>query len=185
VNLVPAAGVALAVGLTCAATLRVGMSFAPRLPGDRVRLLIAAVVIVLSLPWLAAVLGFFFPGDVFMGEELFPTESGKPEAAVHLGEHHGLYGALILISSLVVSRVRPRGRLLRGWLLGVVAAVAGYGAINFAQDLWLEQVVKRGWIEWQIPSALQPGLDPVWLVTIGLSWLAWWLLSRERAILRA
>lgn len=184
INLVPAGGVALALGLTGAATRRVGVSFSPRLPGDRLRLLLAAIVLVLSLPWFAAELGFFLPGDVFMGEERFPTDGGQTEAAVHLGEHHGLFGALILVSSVVVSRVRPKERRLRGWLLVVTAALAGYGAINFAQDLWLEQVVKRGWVEWRIPSALQPGLDPVWLVTIALAGLAWWLLERERAILR-
>ena len=138
----------------------------------------------LSLPWLSALVGFSFPGDVFMGEELFRTSDGTLEAAVHLGAHHGLYGSLLLVTALAVSRVRPAGRRLRGWLLACTAALAGYGAINFAQDLWLEQVVKRGWVDWKIPSALLPDVDLMTLVTLALAGVAWWLLSRERAILR-
>jgi hypothetical protein len=165
--------------------LRAGISFQPRLPGDPVRLVIAVVVLLASLPWLSALLGFHLPGDVFMGEELFRIEDGSLEAAVHLGAHHGLYGALLLLTALAVSRVRPPGRRLRGWLLAATAGLAGYGAINFVQDLWLEQVWKRGWVDWRIPSALLPGLNAVTVVWLGLAAVAWWLVSRERAILRA
>ena len=31
-----------------------------------------------------------------------------------------------------------------------------YGSVNLAQDFWLEQVVKRGWTDEAIPSALRP-----------------------------
>jgi hypothetical protein len=184
VNVLPAAGVALALGLTAAAARRAGTSFEPRLPGDPLRLVIAAVVVVLSLPWLAAELGFQLPGDVFMGEEPMRTTGGGLEAAVHLGEHHGFHGALLLLSALALSRARVTGRRLRGWQLAWTAVLAGYGAINFAQDLWHEQLVKRGWVEWRIPSALYPDLEPVTLATLALVGLAAWLLAREGAILR-
>lgn len=183
-NALPAAGVALALGLTIAATTRAGMSFEPRLPGDPARLVIGAVVIVLSLPWIAAELGFHLPGDVLMGEEPFPTSDGGVEAAVHLGEHHGFHGSMLLLTALALSRVRPSGRGLRGCLLACTAGLAGYGAINLAQDFWHEQLVKRDWVEWRIPSALYPGLEPVTLATLALAGLAAWLISRERAILR-
>ena len=42
-------------------------------PAIRVRIVLAVVVLVLSLPWIAAELGFHLPGDVFMGQELFRT----------------------------------------------------------------------------------------------------------------
>ena len=35
------------------------------------------------------------------------------------------------------------------------------------QDYWNEQLVKRGWLDWKIPSALQPDLAPIWLVVLG------------------
>ncbi len=184
-NLIPGLGVVLALGLTIAAATREGVSFEPRLPGDPLRLVVAAVVLLVSLPWIAAELGFYFPGDMFMGEELFPTANkGELEAAVHLGEHHGFHGSLMLLSALVLSRVQAGGRL-RGWLLGATSALAGYGAFNAGQDFWQEQLVKRGTVHWKIPSGIYPGLHPVTLVTILLAGLAAWLLTREQAILRA
>ena len=156
----------------------------PRLPGDTVRIVLAAVVLVLSLPWISAELGFHLPGDLFMGQELFGTADGHLEAAVHLGEHHGWHGSLLLLSALVLSRVQSTGRL-RTWLLVGTAAVAAYGAVNATQDFWQEQLVKRGTVGWAIPSALYPGLKPVTLVTVLLAGLVAWLLTREQAILRA
>ena len=183
-NLVPGLGVAIALGLAVAAIRRAGMLFQPRLPGDPVRLVLAGVVLVLSLPWISAELGFHLPGSVFMGPELFRTADGHLEAAVHLGEHHGWHGSLLLLSALILSRVQAAGRL-RIWLLGATAGLAAYGAVNAAQDFWQEQLVKRGTVDWAIPSALYPGLKPVTLVTVLLAALAAWLLSREQAILRA
>jgi hypothetical protein len=83
----------------------------------------------------------------------------------------------------VLSRVQANGQL-GGWLLGACAALAAYGAINATQDFWTEQLVKRGTVDWAIPSAVYPGLKPVTLVTLLLGGLAAWLLTRERAILR-
>ena len=183
-NLVPGVGVALALGLTVAALRRAGSAVQPRLPGDPLRVVVAVVVLVLSLPWIAAELGFHLPGDLFMGQELFPTADGSLEAAVHLGEHHGWHGALMLLSALVLSRVQSGGRLRISLLVGT-AALAAYGAVNAAQDFWQEQLVKRGTVDWAIPSALYPGLKPVTLVTVMLAGLVAWLLAREQAILRA
>ena len=183
-NLVPGIGVVLALALAVAAWRRAGGSFQPRLPGDLVRVILAVVGLVLSLPWIAAELGFHLPGDVFMGQELFRQPDGHLEAAVHLGEHHGWHGSLMLLFALILSRVQAGGRLRIALLIGT-AALAAYGAVNATQDFWQEQLVKRGTFDWAIPSALYPGLKPVTLVTIALAGIAAWLLSREQAILRA
>lgn len=185
VNVVPAAGVAVALGLTVAATGRAGASFEPRLPGDVVRIGTAAGVGLLSLPWMAAAFGFHLPTDVFAGDELLERDDGRLEAAVHLGEHHGFHGALLLLTALALSRARPAAARLDAWLVIATAALVGYGGINFVEDLWHEQIVKRDWVEWKIPSALVPGAEPMTLVTVALAVIAWWLLRRERAILRA
>ena len=95
-NAVPALGVVIAAVLTVAATRRAGASFAPRRPWDVARLVLAAVVLLVSLPWITADLGFHFPGDLFMGEELGREKDGTLIAAVHLGHHHGLDGALLV-----------------------------------------------------------------------------------------
>ena len=62
-------------------------------------MIIVAVVLSISLPWLSAELGFHFPGDVFMGEGIIPEKDGTLIAAVHLGHHHGEDGALLLITA--------------------------------------------------------------------------------------
>ena len=180
VNALPAVGVALALGLTVAAALRASISVAPSLPADRLRIALGAAIGILSLPWLSAELGFHLPGDVFLGEEV---PAGEALAAVHLGHHHGLDGALLVASALLLSRRRPSGRS-GSFYIAYVSLAFGYGAMNFAQDLWQEQLVKRGWVDWSIPTALEPGPRPVWLAILALAGLAWWSLARERAILR-
>jgi hypothetical protein len=179
VNAIPALGVLLVVGLTVTATKRAGPSCAPRRPGDRARVVAAVVVLLLALPWVAAELGFHFPGDVFMGEELAREEDGRVIAAVHLGHHHGMDGALLFVTALLLSRMRvPQGRL-RIAVLGYLGLMLAYGGVNFAQDLWHEQIVKRGWTDTGIPSALLPGARPIWLVIVALAVLATLALLRE------
>lgn len=179
VNGVPAVGVVLALGLTAAATRHASRSPAPRRPADGVRLLLAALVLVLSLPWLAADLGVFLPGGVFLMDEVV-REGGETLAAVHLGHHHGLDGALVVLAGLLLSRVRVGGRLLGVAFRAYVALMLAYGATNMAQDLWHEQVVKRGWVDWQIPSALEPRVTVVWAVMIALAVCLGALLGREQ-----
>ncbi len=179
VNAIPAAGVVIAGGLTVAATRRVGSSFAPRRPWDGVRLGVAAAVILLSLPWITAEAGFHFPGDFFMGEELAPEKDGMLIAAVHLGHHHGMDGALLVLTALLLSRVRVESRRLRIAVLSYLGTMVAYGGVNFVQDLWHEQVVKRGWTDAGIPSALLPGWRPIWLVVVALAVLATLVMLRE------
>ncbi len=178
VNAVPAVGVALALGLTIAAARRVGAGFASRRPGDPARLAVAVVTLLVSLPWLAAELGFFLQGGVFLTAPLYREKSGEVLPAVHLGHHHGLDGALLLLSALLLSRMRlPKYGVA---YTAIVGSMAAYGAINCVQDTWHEQLVKRGWLTWDIPSALVPGVHWIWLVTIGLAGIATLVLLRER-----
>ncbi|MGH3135556.1 MAG: hypothetical protein ACRDPV_03570, partial [Gaiellaceae bacterium] len=64
-------------------------------------------------------------------------------------------------------------------VLGYLGAMLAYGGVNFLQDLWHEQIVKRGWTDTGIPSALLPGARPIWLVVIALAVLATLALLRE------
>jgi hypothetical protein len=178
-NAIPALGVAVAFVLTLLATRRAGAGFAPRRPGDPVRIAVAVLVLLLSLPWLTAGLGFYFPGDFFMGEEMFPEDDGTLLAAVHLGHHHGLDGALLVLTALLLSRVRLPQRPLQLTLTGYLGLMLSYGGVNMVQDFWLEQFVKRGWTEWEIPSALVPGPDAIWVVMLALAAAATVVLIRE------
>jgi hypothetical protein len=180
VNAIPALGVALALGLTVAATRRAGAALAPRRPLDGWRIAIAAVVALVSLPWITAELGFHFPGDLFMGEEVAPDTDGTPIAAVHLGHHHGTDGALLVLTALLLSRVHIDARRLRLVYFGAVGVMLAYGAVNLVQDTWTEQVVKRGWTDTTIPSAIVPGPRPIWAVVLALGALCAVALLRER-----
>ena len=181
VNAVPAAGVLLAAGLTLAAVRRAGPGLASRLPLDPLRLGLAVVALVLSVPWLAAEAGLYLPEGVWIMERPGLEADGTTIAAVHLGHHHGLDGALIVLSALLLTRPRlhagPRAATTRLYL----SLAFAYGAVNMTQDYWSEQLVKRGWLDWRIPSALEPRPEPVWLVILGLAALTALALRAERA----
>ena len=179
VNAIPALGVVIAFVLTAAAARRAGAAFAPRRPWDGWRIGIAACVVIVSLPWIAAELGFHFPGDVFMGEELGREKDGTLIAAVHLGHHHGTDGALLVLTALLFSRVAIERGMLRIAAFAYLGVMLAYGGVNFAQDAWNEQIVKRGWTDSGIPSALLPGVKPIWAVVLGLAVIATIVLLRE------
>ena len=179
VNAIPALGVLVALGLTVAAARRAGAALAPRRPWDRGRVVFTAVVALISLSWIAAELGFHFPGDVFMGEELGAENDGSTIAAVHLGHHHGTDGALLVLTALLLSRVAIGRRGLRIATFAYLGTMLAYGGVNFVQDAWNEQVVKRGWTDAGIPSALLPGIKPIWGVVILLAVAATLVLLRE------
>ncbi len=181
-NAIPALGVLVALGLTVAATRRAGAGFAPRLAGDPARVVVAVLVALVSLPWVTAELGFHFPGNVLMGEELLREADGSTLAAVHLGHHHGTDGALLVLCALALSRARVPQARLRLALTGYLGLMLSYGAVNMVQDAWLEQVVKRGWTDVAIPSALLPGVRPIWGVILLLAAAATLLLLREERV---
>lgn len=169
VNALPALGVALAIALSVPAIHKAGARVVGRQALDPVRLALGLGVLVVSIPWFAAELGFFLPDGLFLMQKPGLESDGTTLPAVHLGHHHGLDGALILVSAILLSRVTlgaGRRAVVTRAYLGLALA---YGAINATQDAWNEQLVKRGWLEWKIPSALQPGLRPVWLIVLALA----------------
>jgi hypothetical protein len=160
VNFVPATGVAIVLVLSLLAR----WERVSRLPLDPVRIVIGAIVWVVALVWVAAVLGFYFPGDVLLGEELRPGGEGGVYDAVHLGDHEGLDAALLVTSALVLSRLRPRLGVLA--LLGLAFV---YGLAVEWRDFWFEQVVKREWTSWTPPQVLTPSLSVRWAVLVALA----------------
>jgi hypothetical protein len=177
INVVPALGVVLALGLTVAAVRAAGAAFTPHARGDRVRVALGVLLLLLALPWLAAETGFYFPGDVFMGEEVPPVRD-EGLAAVHLGFHHGTAGVLLALAALALSRA-PRTRSLAAYLSLMLA----YGLGNAIQDGWNEQLWKRGTVDHHIESVLRPELSLGWLaILVGAVaiYAFWFRPSRER-----
>jgi hypothetical protein len=139
---------------------RDGAAFVRRARGDRLRLVLAVVLLVLALPWLAADVGSYFPGDVFLGEEV-PAVRDEGLAAVHVGFHHGMGGVVLALVALLLSRP-PGTRLLRAYLSLMLA----YGLANALQDAWNEQLWKRDWVDWHAPSVIRPDLTAGWLAIV-------------------
>jgi hypothetical protein len=160
VNALAASGVALAVVLSLAAGL----------VRERVRIhpaaaALALVLLLLSIPWLAAELGFHLDGVPVLGSIFLSGKVVGVRAAVHLGHHHGMDGVLLTLAALLLVPLArrtqtPALRLLVGLYLGLELA---YGLANAAQDGWLEQVAKRGWTTHVIPGVLHPALSLPWL----------------------
>jgi len=155
INAVPATGVAIALLLT----LRAGRSGWGEPRGDRIRIAVAALLGIVALPWMFALAGFYFPGShvIYQGE-----------ARVHLGEHHGLEGYLLVLTALLLSRQLPRMRHPMPLAI-YLSLMLAYGAGNMANDAWYEQLVKRGWLDWRIPGVLQPSLTWMWGVVIAVA----------------
>ena len=181
VNALPGLGVLLALGLTMVAARETGSSFVPRRSLDGVRVALGVAIFLVSIPWLAAEAGVFLPEGVFIMERPGIDPDGTTIAAVHLGHHHGLDGALIVASALLLSRPQLGGRVATAARLYLSLAV-GYGLVNLAQDAWNEQLVKRDLVDWRIPSALEPRPEPVWLVILGLAALVAVALRREATV---
>jgi hypothetical protein len=162
VNVLPALGVAIAFGLSVLAP----WERLDRLPLDPVRVVIGVLVWLVALVWIAAVLGFYFPGDFFLGEEIRRGGDGRLAPAVHLGEHEGLDAALLITAGLVLTRYRPPFPVLYLLCLGLV-----YGLFVEWRDFWFEQVNKRDWTSWKPPSVLTPRLSLAWGLMLVLAFI--------------
>ena len=165
-NALPAVGVGLALLLTVSAVRRAGFRLATWRRSDRVRGAIALAIVLASLPWFTAEAGFHFPGDVFLTEESYAEPGEAPTAAVHLGHHHGFAGTLLVLAALLLSRPRVLGTRLRHVYAATLSLMLAYGIANLVQDLWHEQLVKRGWTERDIPSALLPEPGVMWALIL-------------------
>jgi hypothetical protein len=176
-NAVPALGLALAVAVTFTA----GVPAAPRtVRGDRLRIAIAAVLVFFAAPLIAAELGFYLDGVPFLGwffeTARFASQPDLPglHHAVHHGQHHGWQATMLALTALALSRL-PRPRVLDGYL----ALMLAYGVGNLANDDWLEQVVKRGWTNHEMPSVLTPAANWGWAALLCGAFVVWRLWFRQ------
>jgi WD40-like Beta Propeller Repeat len=176
-NAIPATGVLIAVTLTIVRA-RDGISPPVRMRGDPVRIVAALLLLVLASPWLAADLGLSF-GD--MEAWWAPFGQARLHHAVHHGHHHGMDGTLLVLSALLLSRAlgSAPGRLRPavGIYLGILTA---YGLGNILNDAWLEQLVKRGWVSYTMPSVLLPAPNRAWAVILVVGALIGLLFLRDR-----
>jgi hypothetical protein len=172
-NALAAIGVGLAVALTFAAVRRCGTGPRVGRRGDRVALVLVAVIGVAALPWIFANIGVYIGsvpglGRIFMSKQILP-EPGHPHLhAVHLGNHEGLDGWLLAATALGLRRVLPsmRPTRLRPVLGGYLALLLGYGVMVAANDGWNEQIVKRGWTSFGLPDVITPAASAGWAILL-------------------
>lgn len=176
-NAVPALGLGLAVALV----LTVGVRSAPRsVRGDRLRIALAALLVFFAAPLIAAELGFFLDGVPVLGwffeTAKLASQPGDPvlHHAVHHGQHHGWEATMLALTALAFSRL-PRPRVLDAYL----ALMLAYGVGNLVNDDWLEQVVKRGWTNREVPSVLVPTANWGWAAVLAGAAAVWWLWFRQ------
>jgi hypothetical protein len=170
INAAPALGVVIAFALSFFA----GRLSSFQVRGDRVRVVLAALLVLLSAPWMAAELGFYLDGVpvlgwIFQTGKIVSYQGNEPHAAVHHGVHHGLQGLLLIVSALLLSRLPNRVSLF-------LALMVAYGLGNIANDDWLEQIAERGWTSWTIPPSLEPRATWTWLAVLlaaPVIWLLW------------
>jgi hypothetical protein len=174
VNAVAACGVAIAVAVTMVVWRRSGRERTLERTAAVLRLAVAAVVVVIAVPWIAAESGVSFAGVPVLGTLYQTTElrtqpgNPTPHPAVHHGHHHGMDGALLTWTALLFLPLAANAG--RRWLglvtTAYLALMLSYGLALVANDAWLEQVVKRGWTDWEVPNALQPRVSVIWAVVI-------------------
>jgi hypothetical protein len=148
-----------------------------RAAGDRIRVVAVLVLLLLSLPWIAADLGFSI-----LGSDRWYAGFGHARLHhfVHPGNHHGMVGTLLAITAIVLSRTLGTvGPPLRSALGVYLAVLLLYGLGNLANDFWLEQLVKRGVTGWQVPSMIVPAPNVPWLILLVLAALVYELLFRR------
>ena len=185
-NAIAAGGVALALGITLFVLLRNGLGPSVRALGDRMRWAITVVLALLALPWLAADLGFLIGrwpllGSIYYSDEWYaPFGHVRVHRAVHAGNHHGLVGALLVVTVLLLSRTLPRlTPRLRAFVSAYLSILVLYGLANVANDFWLEQVVKRGATQWEFPSMVVPSATLKWLILLVLATLLYAFVLRR------
>ena len=187
VNALAAIGVLLALALTIAVARSGGVSRTSRRRGDIARIVIAVVLLVV-------VRAVGRGGSRLLPERRTRAREHLPHRprptpgvvpylpTVHHGHHHGMDGYLLVLTALLLSRtlgeVRLRG--LRTALTGYLALMLCYGLGNIANDLWIEQVWKRGWASWQIPNVLEPRPTVAWAVLLAAT-AAIWIAARRTA----
>ena len=187
VNVIPAIGVVLVVLLTILG-IQCGAAFTsiPWGRWDRNGAIAIGVLLFFALPWALADFGFYIGdipliGRIFTSKDFLPA--GETLRAVHLGDHHGYDGFIFIVVAIILGRklrkIQPSSlRVALGWYLAFMMV---YGLANDLNDIWLEQIVKRGWSTYQIPDMLVPKFRPSWgLVVLGTV-AARFLLFRGRA----
>ena len=132
-----------------------------RATGDRARIVVAIVLVVVSIPWITAAVGVHFPQGLFLTERAVRrARRGAHEPQSTSASITRRPGSSSLCRRCCSPGRCLTGRRLRTCVSVLVCLMLAYGVANVVNDFWHEQVVKRGWTSWDVPEATQPGAQP-------------------------
>ena len=139
INVVPALGVAIVLVLTagCPGGSAAAGDLARRPPPNRRRRRARPIRAPVDLRRARRLLDI--PGLACSSR----SSSIQGEASVHLGEHHGFEGYLLVLTALLLSRQLPDAAPERPRRVPLADDPVRLG--NMLNDGWNEQIVKRGW----------------------------------------
>jgi TolB protein len=185
VNAVAPVGVAVAFVLSVRGARPIAFGSWSR--ADRWRLALGLPLVLLSLPWILAAMGLgtgSIPGlrSAFYAQQVWaPLGQPRLHHAVHPGEHHGLDGMLLALTVLLLSRRIGdlRGPRLRQAARLYCAAMLAYGLANVLNDAWFEQLVKRGTLDWSLPSMIVPAPTLAWAILLAAVAVLYLLVLRQ------
>ena len=166
VNVIPAAGVVLALLLSLRADIPRARAAGPA------RVALAIVLALVCADWIAAAAGFYLDGVPLLGSVFQTgrtiTSPAPPHPAVHHGIHHGWQGLLLILTVLLLTRLP-----LRPWVTPLFALLFAYGLGNIANDGGDEQIVERGWTSHDFPNVLHPAANWGWAAVLATAAVVW------------
>jgi hypothetical protein len=150
--------------------------------GKKLRFLLIIVATFFALPWLFAISGGYISEVPILNAIFLARQPFEGYPSVHLGQHHGFDGYVIVVLILVAVATAPliTNKYLNA-IFGIVACVFLYmNLYRFVEDFVDEQIYKRG-VGFLLPNL---GLTSIPLIAIGaVLGLATYLLVWRRYLL--
>ena len=147
------------------------------------------LVTFLSLPWIFAQLGFYISDFPILGIIFWARQSTlqEPEPkypnAVHIGTHHGTEGFLVIVFLwIAVMWILPAivDHRVRQTLGAITGFGFGHAIYNAVEDFLTEQIYKRGWMDFRLPSGTTPGLNLQYVIILIIGIIIYFFYLRKR-----
>jgi len=133
--------------------------------GKKLRFLLICVATFFALPWILAMFGGYVSDVPALNAVFIARQPFEGYPSVHLGQHHGFDGYVIVVLILVAVETAPliTNKYLNAFF-GVVACAFFYmNLYRFVEDFIDEQIYKRG-IQFLLPNF---GLTSIPLIAFG------------------
>jgi len=133
--------------------------------GKKLRFLLICVTTFFALPWIFAIFGGYVSDAPILSTMFIARQPFEGYPSVHVGQHHGFDGYVIVVLILVAMETSPliTNKYLNAFF-GIVACAFLYmNLYRFVEDFINEQIYKRG-IQFLLPNL---GLTSIPLIAFG------------------